>query len=183
MRGPTPKKTFTNSTYRKAIDPLLTAFENRCAYSMQHMDRAGGRKCMEVDHFKPKGRKRNAYTNLLPATRHCNGAKGQNWPTKAQSRQGLRLLNPCREVDYGVHLFEDPATHEVVGKTPAGKWHIRVCDLNAPHLVRERKDRAKIDEVLRRTPGLLSGPPGAATEAIRKLREQCDLMIPHIEAP
>ena len=57
--------------------------------------------------------------------------------------EGIRFLNPCEEDDYGRHMLENPKTHEVFGVTPAGKYHIRVLDLNAPHLVRERRQRAK----------------------------------------
>src|SRR5947209_19033924 len=88
-RGAAPKKTFTNNNYRKALPWLLKDFDRRCAYSMQHVDRAGGLKCMEVDHFRPKGKHRNAYTNLFPASRHCNGAKAQTWPTKSERRSGI----------------------------------------------------------------------------------------------
>jgi hypothetical protein len=49
----------------------------------------------------------------------------------------MRLLNPCKETDYGEHIFEDPATGELKGASPPGCTQIRICDLNAPHLVEE----------------------------------------------
>src|SRR5262249_35577920 len=121
-------------------------------------------------------------------------SKGQTWPNKAQQRLGVRLLNPCREVDYGEHIFEDPKTHELVGVTPPGRYHIIVCDLNAAHLVRERRDRAKIKALLDKTPVTLvgtvqfdlgSGVAGisALKQAIEALREELSYMIPPIPAP
>lgn len=148
VRNPLKRK-FTESTYRKAKSFLLRDFGWRCAYSQQHLDRVGY-KCMEVDHFNPtlKGFARNNYLNLFPATRHCNGSKSNCWPSSKARKVGIRFLNPCQEMDYGVHIFEDPNTYELVGVTPAGIYHIRYCDLNAPHLVLERKDRSKLRELL-----------------------------------
>jgi hypothetical protein len=68
---------------------------------------------MDVDHFKPKGKHRNLYSNLMLASRHCNGSKSDIWPTAEDVRSGLRLLNPCKEVDYGQHIFEDKKTYEL----------------------------------------------------------------------
>ena len=98
---------------------------------------------MEVDHFNPllTGPIRNRHGNLLAASRNCNGAKAKQWPKPEQLAKGLRLLNPYHEVDYGVHLVEDRETGEIVGLTPAGKWHLMVVGLNAPHLVRARRRR------------------------------------------
>jgi hypothetical protein len=105
---------------------------------------------MEVDHFNPilRGLARNKYANLFPATRHCNGSKASLWPSAGLRKAGVRFLDPTKEHDYGVHIFEDPATHALIGTTPAGRYHIRCCDLNAPHLVIERRDRAKLRELL-----------------------------------
>jgi len=47
-------------------------------------------------------------------------------------------------VDYGKHIFEDPVTHQVFGVTPAGRYHVRHCDLNDDLYVAERRDRAEI---------------------------------------
>ena len=40
---------------------------------------------------------------------------------------GVRFLNPTKEQDYGVHIFEDAVTHELVGASPAGRYHLRCC--------------------------------------------------------
>jgi hypothetical protein len=148
VRNP-PKRKFTESTYRKAKPFLLRDFDGRCAYSLQHYERVGY-KCMEVDHFNPnlRGPARHDYSNLFPATRHCNGSKSDLWPAAKLRKAGVRFLNPTKEVDYGVHIFEDPVSNELVGTSPAGIFHIRCCDLNAPHLVLERRDRAKLRALL-----------------------------------
>ncbi len=89
-------------------------------------------------------------------------------------------LNPCLEHDYGVHLVEDPNTHRLIGLTPAGKYHVRMCDLNADHLIAERGDRTEIwalfrsDAWLRRHGGTTQIPPKIAAA----LRQQVQQMIP-----
>ncbi len=105
---------------------------------------------MEVDHFDPtlRANARNCYDNLFYSTRHCNNAKRRHWPTSAQRSRDVRFLNCCEEQDYGLHIFEDPATHRVFGVTPAGRYHVRMCDLNAPHFIRERRDRALLSDIL-----------------------------------
>jgi hypothetical protein len=138
---------------------------------------------MEVDHHKPKGKNRNRYSNLFPATRHCNGAKGQTWPIARQVRAGLRFLNPCREVDYGNVIFENPVTHELVGTTPAAKFHILICDLNAVHLVAEREDRSRILAVIKSTRATITGPIPLLKATLDELRHQVEQMIPEIPAP
>lgn len=136
---------------------------------------------MEVDHFDPRQKNDyiQKYKNLLLATRHCNGAKGQKWPSKNDLKLGIRFLNPRIEQDYGVHIFEDPITHKLIGVTPAGIYHIRHCDLNAEYLVTERKDRAEVLKLFRsKSIKMKKGPYEAAAEVIDALRIQLDLMIP-----
>jgi len=181
VRKHTPQKVFRKTQFREAWDFLALDFENRCAYSMQHTQLAGGKKCMEVDHFNPhkKQNKIQEYENLFLATRHCNGAKRDRWPSNKHRKLGVRFLNCCEELDYGLHIFEDPDTHEVVGVTPAGKYHVRNCDLNADHLVKERADRAKIWGILESIPVRLnkgwSLPPQASA-----LKDIVTRMIPKI---
>src|SRR5437867_9994808 len=95
VRGPAPRKRLTRRNYRKvALEPLRRDFQERCAYSCQHVSRAGGLKCMEIDHFD--ARKKNefiqSYANLFLATRHCNGARRSVWPTANEQALGLRYL-------------------------------------------------------------------------------------------
>jgi hypothetical protein len=141
-RGPPPKKPIKRRNYRDALPELIRDFEARCAYSMQHQSRSGR---LEVDHFDPRRIKDliQSYANLFPASRHCNGKKSDTWPSKTEQAAGLRFLNPCEEKDYDELIFENPQTRELVGVTPAARWHIRVCGLNADHLIQERRRRAK----------------------------------------
>jgi len=177
-----PKRKFTENTYRKAKPFLLADFERRCAYSLQHVDKVGWM-IIEIDHHNPtlKGVSRNRYENLFPATRHCNGSKAYTWPSRAGRQQGIRFLNPCEEQDYGLYIFEDPNTHELVGTTPAAVYHIRVLGLNAPFLVNERRARAALWHLLDETPVKVRDT-NLGQENIRELRRQLDLMIPRIPA-
>lgn len=157
-------------------------FAGRCAYSMQHFVRAGK---LEVDHFDPR-RKRDLiqdYTNLFPASRHCNGKKSDTWPNKTEQAAGCRFLNPCEEMDYGEQIFEDPVTHLLVGATPAAVWHIRVCALNADHLVDERKRCARHWKMINRTAvRRIKGDHRYVAELITRFREEVEFMIPEIPA-
>ncbi len=153
---------------------------------MQHLRFAGGLTCMEVDHFDPR-KKIDAvqdYNNLFLASRHCNRSKDKFWPTAEEAADGMRLLNPCEEMDYGVHIFEDPATGELVGATPPGWTHIEICDLNAGHLVEERRlragIRARLTEVKARP---ASAEDSLLSELLSKVDEAEAFMIPPIPPP
>jgi hypothetical protein len=158
---------------------LLRDFEGRCAYSMQHQSRSG---ILEVDHFDPRRKKdlRQNYNNLFPASRHCNGKKSDTWPSKNELGAGCRFLNPCEEMDYGEQIFEHPQTHELVGVTPAARWHIRVCGLNADHLIQERRRRAEHWAMIRSKAIVIKGDHRSAQDLIAKYREEVELMIPEI---
>jgi len=159
-------------------------FGGRCAYSMQHFRRAGK---LEVEHFDPRRKKDliQDYNNLFPASRHCNGKKGAVWPTAAEQAAGCRFLNPCEEVDYGEQIFEDPATHLLVGSNPAAIWHIRICGLNADHLIYERRRRAEHLATMKRVVRLKGGFYGVAdlVNLIANFREEVESMIPPIPPP
>jgi len=137
---------------------------------------------MEVDHFNPRRKKADVqkYTNLFLASRHCNGAKGNHWPSHNEQKRGIRFLDCTTEPDYDVHILEDPDTHEVVGVTPEGIFHVRQCDLNDPWLIEERKERSELwkefeSEKFRTVAGL------QLPEAYAKLKAQIEKMIPKIE--
>jgi hypothetical protein len=142
---------------------------------------------MEVDHFNPahKDKPTQSYSNLYLATRHCNLAKRRKWPNSKEKRAGCRFLDCCSEMDYGVHLFEDSGTHELVGVTPAGRWHIIMCDLNAPHFTDERRRRAAAREFFEETPATFYGAalPSEVAELADAYEEQYRLMIPYIPPP
>ena len=162
-----------------ALPELMRDFDGRCAYSMQHNKRCGQ---LEVDHFDPRRKKDliQDYNNLFPASRHCNRKKSNTWPTREELVAGCRFLNPCEEVDYGEQIFEDLDTHRLVGTTPAAIWHIRVCGLNADHLVYERRRREEHWAEIKRTAVRIKGNQQAVAELIQKYREEVELMIPEI---
>jgi hypothetical protein len=138
---------------------------------------------MEVEHFNPNlvAQQRNEYQNLNLASRHCNGAKSDNFTDQDESGGELRLLDPCRENDYGSQIFEDSSTYELVGTTPNARWHIEICDLNADHLIRERRDRAELRDYLsNRSVIILRDRSHDAVQFISGLRRIIDRMIPFI---
>ena len=186
QRGPGPRQRLKPHNYRdRSLPFLLKDFEHRCAYSMQHSSSLG-LTTMEVDHFNPRlpARLRNRYDNLYLASRHCNNSKRQHWPTTAQVREGIRFLDCCREWDYGEHIFEDARTHRVKGVTPAGKYHVRMCDLNAPHLVSERKIRSQLRRVLISSPAIIRDLEKAleVSNLLKLLHGIADRLIPPIPA-
>jgi len=136
---------------------------------------------MEIDHFDPtlKGRIRHRYSNLFLASRYCNNKKHGNWPSPEAQSKGVRFLNCCREQDYGEHIFEDPGTHQVVGVTPAGKYHVRILDLNAPHLVDERAERSRLRKLLYQDRKIVR-ESSAAMRAFHVLETQLGYLIPMI---
>lgn len=176
-------RNFTKHNYREAFPFLVEDFEGRCAYSMRHVDTTGD-VVMHIDHFDPREKKnyKQRYANLCLASAECNLSKGANWPTRSEVAFGSRFIDPSKEVDYGVHIFEDPTTHKLVAATPAGAYQILMCDLNARHLVFERKDRTKLQNILE-GPAQFETSFSATRDAIRALREQYDRKIPPIAAP
>jgi hypothetical protein len=182
-RGTPPRKKLRAHNYRALALPYLRRdFKDRCAYSMQHLSRAGGLSAMEIDHHDAslRSKYRHQYSNLFLSTRHCNLAK-RNKPTKREKRQGKRFLNPCLEQDYDSQLFEDPRSHEIWGTTIPGKYHVIYCDLNAPHFVRERRRRTAIRKNLGITGAAFVSSPDAFFQTMQLLREEVELMIPEIE--
>lgn len=142
---------------------------------------AGGIRHMEIDHFDPtlRGAARDAYSNLMLATRHCNNMK----KNASQIATGIRLLNATKELDYGRHIFEDPQTHELVGVTPGGSYHIDILDLNHGTFVSERRDRAIYFEVCGRAAVTLTGQLDTLQSVLGILRRQFERFIPYIPPP
>lgn len=177
----TPPRIFTKHNYREAWSYLMTDFQERCAYSMQHISRASGRRNMHIDHFNPHLKKEyfQEYRNLFLSTSHCNGSKSDRWPTNKERRElGWRFLDCTKEADYGVHIFEDPDTHEVVGVTPAGRYQVLNCDLNAPQFIEERQQRAKCWETLNSKPIFSAG--FSLPQELLLIKEIAEKMIPEI---
>ncbi len=138
---------------------------------------------MDVDHFDPtiKDRYLQPYKNLFLACRHCNGKKSAFWPTPEMIAHGIRFLDCTQEADYGEHILEDPISHKVFGTTPAGKYHVRILDLNADVLVKHRSMRANLRLFLTKTPLIMK--PKAFDQLLPVLAlntELLRLMIPDI---
>lgn len=179
-----PKGKLTRFNYRKRAMPCLLAdFANRCAYSMLHKDMGGGESALDVDHFDPRRKSDylQRYSNLFPASRHCNGKKQNAWPNKEMQAAGIRFLDCTNEHDYDVQILEDPATHRVFGITPAGRYHVRVLDLNAEVFIKHRKMRTDLRIFLTETP-LVIKPKSLEQlrSAIQLAKNIQDLMIPEI---
>jgi len=175
-----------DNNYGEALPYLLRDSGNRCAYSTAHKDDAAPGE-MHVEHFDPRkiaGRKNHSYDNLLPALGACNRAKGYKWPSQAQERLGGRFLDPSREHDYGVHLFEHPESHKIVATTAAGQFHLRFTGLNCDYLVKKRTSRARAQR-LRLQPGVLElvpGQPHDDWESLIRDAENAVLPIPYLPA-
>lgn len=132
---------------------------------------------MEVEHFDPRKKKHlfQDYQSYNLSSRHCNSCKGKHWSNHPEAR----FLNPSFEEDYGVHIFEDPDSHKLVGVTPAGIYHVLKCGLNAPHLVKERQERWQISQTLNQ-PAMVNGNWDEIQAPLTALKEQLDGMIPLI---
>jgi hypothetical protein len=149
---------------------------------MQHALRAGN---LQVDHFDPrrKGDYVQEYDNFFPASSYCNRKKSNTWPTRQEVASGCRFLNPCEEMDYGDQIFEDPQTYELRGTTTAACWHIRMCGLNAEHLIHERRRRAHHWAKLNQTAiSNLKRDYQEVADLIKSYREEVEVMIPQIPA-
>ncbi len=185
-RGPGPKKKLNGSNYRRLALPFLVKdFRYRCAYCMDYLGDLP-ESSMHIDHFDPKSRSDlHKYANLFLADGGCNLYKGKKWPSSGEKRKGLRFLDCCREHDYEFQIFEDEKTHELVGVTPAAKYHISMIGLNAPHLIKKRAYRAKMHEIFNNVAVVAS--PAIGFEALQRLVESyknvLDTCIPLIRPP
>ena len=178
-----PGLVFRKTKYRKALSYLLSDFENRCAYSMEYVGPLA-----EVDHFNPhrKNDKIQDYQNLFPSSRHCNGKKGSSWPSEEMQSNGIRFLDCTKEADYGECIFENLDNHELVGTTPAAKWQISQMDLNAPFLVRKRRQRYEFNRLLSQCPVIAKktfSQMAAMSGQLEICYELRDEMIPLIPEP
>lgn len=184
-RGSAPRGVrLTEWHLREKIFPhLLEVFGHRCAYSQRH-NLLTGTSCLDLEHFNPTltGKARNRYSNLMVGAHLTNMVKTDIWPTRMQRRKGIRFLNPCKEQDYGIHLFEDPVTHQIVSSTPAGRFHIVACNLNDESYVWERMTRANLRAQIPQ-PRILAMPPEEISHLASEVSRLVEVMIPHIPAP
>lgn len=180
IRQHDPDESFTDATYRKKSFPkLMEDFDERCAYSLVHVEEIG-KLNMEVDHFNPtlKGKKRHSYRNLYPATSVCNRAKSHVWPTTKDIQKRRRYLDCCKETEYGVHLFEDRTTGELLPVTPEGVYHVENCDLNNDWLKRKRRERSEDATILA---ALKSGAASPLGPGKRKSEEAIAIIGSRVE--
>lgn len=178
--GAPPDYDLNDNNVRTAKGFLLRDSGGRCAYSMIHENECGT-ETIEVDHFDPRkheGKKNHDYKNLLPAYGPCNRSKSNKWPSVEKETAGLRFLNPSVEGDYGVHLFEDPESHKIVGVTPAGRYHLGHLALNTEYLVRKRANRSRALAMLPK----LNLLPGLTPEQLRWVNDSASA-IPEIDPP
>ena len=56
---------------------------------------------------------------------------------------------------WGAYFRGTPELIEFGESHPAGRYHVRMCDLNAPHFIRERKDRSDLRRVLTSSPAII----------------------------
>lgn len=185
-----PSKVYFRSTVRDAISDLLRDFENRCAYSMQHVKHLGGSGGLHVEHFDPNLKKEHVqtYENLFPVSQPCNSAKGKKWPTEEEQKSGLRFLNCCQEIDYGEQILEDPETHQLVAVTPAASFHLRHCGLkggiSGEYFRKAREERARLWKLLGEygvTPENAESfePPEAIVKSMAELVRKMIPLIPY----
>jgi hypothetical protein len=164
-------------------------FEKRCAYSLVHVETISEHN-MHVDHHDPtvKGKKLHAYGNLYPAASLCNNSKSGVWPTKKERARQHRFLDPCKEQDYGEHIFEDLQTCELVAVSRAGLYQIENCDLNNKWLTGKRLERRKDDKLRYQTMAIARWGSDPRTDillqsVIASLTEKMKLHIPAIPPP
>ncbi len=153
---------------------------------MRHMENSGGKRHMDVDHFDPtlRGKKRDAYSNLMLATHHCNMMKNATWTKVAAGGAGaISLLNPCEERDYGKHLFEDAHSHELIGVSERGRLQIDTMDLNHPTFVQERRQRADYFAIKRGAAAYIKGSFVEVLKVIALADAAHNRCIPEIPPP
>ena len=94
------------------------------------------------------------------------------------------MLNPSKETDYGEHLFENPETHELIGTTAAGRYHIDILDLNHETFLSERRDRAMYLKLWGATaPVRVLGQFDRLQDLLEILRRQFERFIPYSPPP
>ncbi|KTC91292.1 HNH endonuclease [Fluoribacter dumoffii] len=139
------------ATYRTYKPRLRIDFNYSCGYCKANEPEIGGAKnSFQIDHYQPKKEFPeliNNYENLIYACRACNQYKGDYWPTPFESLLQKIILNP-RVDNLEKHI--DLRNFEWMAKTLRGKWNILKLRLaSEPHITR-RKDRAKIQQMIKK---------------------------------
>ena len=116
---------------------------------------------------------------------HCAiNAKRKVWPKKKDLQNRRRYLDCCKETDYGVHLFEDRATGELLPLTPEGVYQLENCDLNNEWLKAKRRERTEDQKILAALKAGAASPLGPdkakSSEVIAIMNDRIDRGIPEI---
>ncbi len=163
VRSPDPGPFNHYRDYKPHLQPL---FRCRCAYCLSHEDQIGRFDEMQVDHFRPKGRREFAHlerewANLYYCCGRCNRHKSDHWPTDQETQRGLRFVDPCLEdPDEHFRLCRPPQHDDlcyVMPLTTPAQYTIAKVRLNRNQLVQirrslaveEREDREQLRELSR----------------------------------
>ncbi len=103
FRTQTPQRTCTKkkSDYHNYKDDLAKDFNNKCGYTGCSDHWFGGRRCFQIDHFKPESKYpdlKNEYSNLVYCCSYVNRAKWDD--------DSAHYLDPC-DTDYNEHFERD----------------------------------------------------------------------------
>lgn len=111
----------------------------RCGYCGVSEVDAGGD--LTVDHYVPVARGgRDDDGNLVYACIRCNQYKGDFAPDADDLAHGRRVLHPLRDT-LSEHIREELSTGFLQPRTPTGRFHIMLLQLNRPALALNRLRR------------------------------------------
>ena len=166
----------TVAEYRQ---PLREDFYWSCAYcSITELEACGI--AFEVDHHVPEAEGgTDEYSNLFYSCDRCNGNKRAIWPRAQMLAAGARFVR-VDEDDPRDHIEVDQYDVDLVReKSAAGKFTIKVIDLNRPALMTVRQLRrayAQSSDTIAHGLRLLAGtkldllPPKARAEVVQARR-------------
>lgn len=103
FRTKAPQRTCNKkrASYHNYKDDLAKDFNNKCGYTNCADHWFGGKRCFQIDHFKPESKYpqlKNEYSNLIYCCSYVNRAKWDD--------ESTHYLDPC-DVDYNQHFERD----------------------------------------------------------------------------
>lgn len=137
-----------SKNYRKHKSALRKEFSYSCSYCNIREPELGGSESFWIDHYRPKSKFPhliNDYNNLLYSCRICNRTKGNYWPNFAEELFDKIVLNPRNDA---IDKHINKASHNWKGNTKQGAWNIEFMKLSSPSLIKTRKDREKIQNII-----------------------------------
>lgn len=119
-----PKRTCTKkrANYNSYKIFLAEDFNHRCGYTDCSDYWFGGKRCFQIDHFKPESKYpelENEYSNLVYCCSYVNRAKWDD--------DNPNYLDPC-DVDFNLH-FERDDLGFIKAKTPQGQYMVEHMNL------------------------------------------------------